>query len=61
VVAHPDGSYEAVGIFGQSILIDPQEKLIVVTSSAWPRASWREGRKRHAAFQAAVREATRNR
>lgn len=58
---HPDGSYEAVGIFGQSILIDPGEKLIVVSSSAWPRASWPEGQKRLAAFQAAVREVTRSR
>jgi CubicO group peptidase (beta-lactamase class C family) len=58
---HPDGSFEAVGIFGQSILIDPRGKLIVVSSSAWPRASWPEGQKRLAAFQAAVREATRNR
>jgi CubicO group peptidase (beta-lactamase class C family) len=56
---HPDGSYEAVGIFGQSILIDPTQKLIVVTSSAWPRASWPEGQTRLAAFQSAVREATR--
>jgi CubicO group peptidase (beta-lactamase class C family) len=57
---HPDGSYEASGIFGQSIWIDPRENLVVVSSSAWPRASWPEGQTRLAAFQSAVREATRS-
>jgi CubicO group peptidase (beta-lactamase class C family) len=35
---HDDGSYEAVGIFGQAIFINPTEDLIIVTSSAWPQA-----------------------
>jgi CubicO group peptidase (beta-lactamase class C family) len=35
---HDDGTYEAVGIFGQAIFIDPKEDLIIVTSSAWPEA-----------------------
>jgi len=35
---HPDGTYEAVGIFGQAIYIDPDEDLVIVTSSAWPQA-----------------------
>jgi CubicO group peptidase (beta-lactamase class C family) len=35
---HEDGTYEAIGIFGQAIFIDPQEHLIIVTSSAWPEA-----------------------
>jgi CubicO group peptidase (beta-lactamase class C family) len=34
---HDDGTYEAVGIFGQAIFIDPNENLIIVTSSAWPQ------------------------
>jgi CubicO group peptidase (beta-lactamase class C family) len=33
-----DGTYEAVGIFGQEIFIDPKEDLIIVTLSAWPQA-----------------------
>jgi hypothetical protein len=37
------------------LLLAKGEKLIVVSSSAWPRASWPEGQKRLAAFQAAVR------
>jgi CubicO group peptidase (beta-lactamase class C family) len=35
---HDNGTYEAVGIFGQAIFIDPNEDLIIVTSSAWPQA-----------------------
>jgi CubicO group peptidase (beta-lactamase class C family) len=35
---HDNGTYEAIGIFGQAIFIDPQEDLIIVTSSAWPEA-----------------------
>jgi CubicO group peptidase (beta-lactamase class C family) len=35
---HDNGTYEAVGIFGQAILIDPKEDLVIVTSSAWPQA-----------------------
>ena len=35
---HDDGSFEAVGIFGQSIYINRQEKLVIVTNSAWPEA-----------------------
>ena len=32
------GTYEAVGIFGQSIYVNPKEKLVIVTNSAWPEA-----------------------
>ena len=35
---HANGAYEAIGIFGQSIYIDPAEKLVIVTNSAWPEA-----------------------
>jgi len=35
---HPEGAYKASGIFGQSIYIDPAEKLIIVTNSAWAHA-----------------------
>ena len=34
-----DGSYAALGIFGQSMLIDPTRKLVIVTQGAWPKAS----------------------
>jgi len=34
----PDGTYDAVGIFGQLIHIDPARKLVVVINSAWATA-----------------------
>jgi len=34
-----DGSYNAFGIFGQMIHIDPARKLVIVISSAWPEAT----------------------
>lgn len=34
-----DGSFQAQGIFGQMIYIDPLRKLVVVLSGAWPQAS----------------------
>lgn len=49
------GGFAASGIFGQSILIDPERRLVVVTSSAWPAASWRQGYARQDAFLTAVR------
>lgn len=33
-----DGVYNAIGIFGQAIVIDPAENLVIVTHSAWPQA-----------------------
>lgn len=35
---YPDGAYAAIGIFGQTIYIDPAENLVIVTNSAWPEA-----------------------
>jgi CubicO group peptidase (beta-lactamase class C family) len=49
-----DRSYEAIGIYGQSIFLDPASDLVVVTLSAWPRADWQEGYARQAAFLDAV-------
>lgn len=37
-----DGRFEAYGIFGQTIHIDPQRRLVVVILSAWPTATGRE-------------------
>ena len=33
---NPDGSYQASGIYGQSILIVPAERFVVVINAAWP-------------------------
>jgi len=35
----PNGAYEAVGIFGQSITTFPKDRLIVVQNAAWPAAT----------------------
>jgi len=34
-----DGSFQARGIFGQLIHIDPARKLVIAMSSAWPKAT----------------------
>jgi CubicO group peptidase (beta-lactamase class C family) len=34
-----DGSFAALGIFGQSILIDPSRKLVIVTLGSWTEAT----------------------
>lgn len=48
-----NGVYSAIGIYGQAIQIDPTRDLIIVTQSAWPRATGREfSRHRAALFQA---------
>jgi CubicO group peptidase (beta-lactamase class C family) len=48
------GAMAARGIFGQSILIRPAEKLVIVTLSAWPSATDRKRGAAVAAFQQAV-------
>jgi CubicO group peptidase (beta-lactamase class C family) len=58
-VKQDDGSYEAEGIFGQSIHIDPKQDLIIVTSSAWPSADDDEYWKNGSAYFAAVTNALR--
>lgn len=49
-----NGVYSAVGIYGQAIQINPAEELIIVTHSAWPRATGREFSRHRAAFFGAV-------
>jgi CubicO group peptidase (beta-lactamase class C family) len=34
-----NGTFNAYGIFGQAIHIDPKRKLVIVVSSAWPHAT----------------------
>ena len=48
------GAYEAIGIFGQSIYINPAEDLVIVTNSAWPEADADPYYDCHDAFVAAV-------
>lgn len=51
-----DGSFSAVGIYGQAIHIDPARDLIIVTHGAWPQATGRTFSRHRAAFFAAVAE-----
>ncbi|MEO7053204.1 MAG: serine hydrolase [Rhodanobacter sp.] len=34
-----DGSYAAIGIFGQMVYVDPARKLVIVQVGAWPHAT----------------------
>ena len=44
------GQFDALGIFGQSIHIDPARRLVVATHSAWPTAIGDEFDERRQAF-----------
>jgi CubicO group peptidase (beta-lactamase class C family) len=52
-----NGSYEAVGIFGQAISTFPKEHLIIVQNSAWPAATDKDLRASYSAMVEAVRAA----
>lgn len=53
----PNGSYEAVGIFGQSITTFRDDRIVIVTNAAWPRATDRELGALRTAFLDAARAA----
>jgi CubicO group peptidase (beta-lactamase class C family) len=53
----PGGAYQASGIFGQSISVIPDERLVIVINSAWPSATGRELFIARSAFINAVRAA----
>lgn len=55
----PGGNYAAQGIFGQVILIDPANKLVMVTSAAWPKATDRDLSQARLAFAMKVQAAAR--
>ena len=57
----PNGAYEAVGIFGQSISTFRDDRVIVVVNSAWPAATGRELSMARAAFINAARTAAKGR
>ena len=41
----PQHAFAAVGIFGQAIYVNPPCRLVIVTHSAWPRATDRRFRR----------------
>lgn len=49
---YPEGRFGAQGIFGQSILVDPARKIVIVMVSAWPKATDAQLSRDRAAFQA---------
>ena len=53
----PNGAYEAVGIFGQSVTTFKDQGLIIVVNSAWPAATGRELSAARTAFMEGVRAA----
>jgi len=51
---HEDGTFEGIGIMGQSLLVDPASKTIVVIQSAWRKSGDPELRELQSAFKAAA-------
>jgi CubicO group peptidase (beta-lactamase class C family) len=54
------GVYDAIGIYGQSIHIDPAEELVIVIHSTWPQPTGREFERHRSAFFEAVTAVLRN-
>ncbi|MCE7032989.1 beta-lactamase family protein [Lysobacter sp. GX 14042] len=52
-----DGSYSAVGIFGQMVYVDPSRDLVIVQLAAWPRATSSELVKARRDFVDAIKQA----
>ncbi len=50
-----DGSYAAIGIFGQMVYVDPARKLVIVQVGAWPQATSKELVASRRAFVAAIK------
>ncbi len=50
----PDHSYQAIGICGQMIFLDPRTDTVIVANSAWPEADWDPGYDASRAFVKAV-------
>ena len=53
----PDGSFAALGIFGQSLLMDPRRKLVIVTVGDWPEATGAAHTAARAAFWQQIKAA----
>ncbi len=52
-----DGSYAAIGIFGQMVYVDPARQLVIVQVGAWPQATSKELVASRHAFVEAVKRA----
>ena len=54
---NPDGTFQAQGIFGQLIFIDPANRLVIAMSGAWPKATDPVLGRERAAFVQRIRAA----
>jgi CubicO group peptidase (beta-lactamase class C family) len=52
-----DGSYAAIGIFGQLVYVDPDRHLVIAQVAAWPKADSDDEVAARRAFVAAVKRA----
>lgn len=52
-----NGSYDALGIFGQMIHVDPRNRLVIVTLSNWPKPTGDDLSKKRAALVKRITEA----
>ena len=52
-----NGSYDALGIFGQMIHVDPKHRLVIVTLSNWPKAEGDDLSAKRAALVKRITEA----
>ncbi|HET8553220.1 MAG TPA: serine hydrolase domain-containing protein [Rhodanobacteraceae bacterium] len=52
-----DGSYAAIGIFGQLLYIDPHRRLVIAQVGAWPKADSEDEVAARRAFVAAIKRA----
>jgi CubicO group peptidase (beta-lactamase class C family) len=52
-----DGSYAAIGIFGQMVYVDPARQLVIAQVGAWPQATSKELVAARRAFVASVKQA----
>ena len=52
-----DGSYAAIGIFGQMVYVDPARKLVIAQLASWPAATTKELVAGRRAFVAAIKQA----
>ena len=52
-----DGSYAAIGIFGQMVYVDPSRRLVIAQAASWPAATSKELVAGRRAFVAAIKRA----
>jgi CubicO group peptidase (beta-lactamase class C family) len=52
-----DGSFAAIGIFGQMVYVDPSRRLVIAQAAAWPVAASKAQSAARSAFVAAVKRA----